>query len=259
MYDLDGKLIDVLWDGTAVSEIPKGIARFDSFSFAVLIDGVDRIARLNITNKEMSTIATNANLTGTLYQLAYDSNAMQYYAIEGNTIEAFTQSGNRIGNPFIAATVGTCVLSTPRGLFVGSANRLLVANTGNNRLNIYNVGNGTVSSCTSFNSNFDGIQPLAVLEHSNGLIYVAGNASHVIYSLPNDGTGTPTVVWEANTAIIRNPTALLEMPDGTILVASDQTNSIERITTDGTHVGGTSFIRDAFTGVVTQMLLIGGD
>ncbi|MBX3022967.1 MAG: hypothetical protein KF799_14930 [Bdellovibrionales bacterium] len=259
LYDLDGKLVDVLWDGSAVADVPKGLAPFDAFNVAVLVDGVDRIAKVSLVDRTVGVVASDANLTGTLYQMAFDKAGERYFAIEGNTIEAFTKTGTRVGVPYIGTTLGACTLSTPRGAFVTADQRLLVANGVGNRLLIYNVSNPAAATCISANAGFTTTQPFAVIQHSDGNLYLATNANHQIVSLPADGVGTPAVVWAANIAVIRNPTALIEMPDGTLLVASDQTNSIERITTSGTYVGSTSFIKDVFTGTVTQMLLIGGE
>ncbi|MGE3758952.1 MAG: hypothetical protein AB7H97_14420 [Pseudobdellovibrionaceae bacterium] len=258
IYSIEGTLEDVIADFTNAGDVPKGIAPYDAFSFAVLLDGVDRIARVSLTGSSVPDITTNANLTGTLYQMAFDPTTSYYFAIEGNFIEAFTSSGARIGNPYITTTIGSCVLNTPRGLAMTSDGKLLVTNTGNDRLNVYNVSSA-VPTCVSANTSLGANDPLPVIQHSNGLIYYGSQVDDRINSLPSNGTGAPTTVWATNLTVINNPTELLEMPDGTILVASDGTNSIERITTAGVQVGSTSFIRDSFTGFVTQMMLIGGE
>lgn len=258
IYSLEGTLEDVIADFTNAGDVPKGIAPYDAFSLAVLLDGVDRIARISLTGVSQPDIVTDANLTGTLYQMVVNPTTRYFHAIEGNFIESFTYDGARIGNPYITTTIGGCVLATPRSMIVTSDSRLLVTNTGNNRINVYNVA-AAVPTCVSANSSLGATTPIGIIEHSNGLIYYGSQTDDRINSLPNNATGAPTTVWATNLTVINNPTALLEMPDGTILVASDGTNSIERITTSGTLVGGTSFIRDSFTGFVTQMMLIGGE
>lgn len=258
IYSLEGALEDVIADFTNAGDVPKGIAPYDAFNFAVLLDGVDRIAKVSLTGANVPDIVTDANLTGTLYQMVYNPATKYYHAIEGNFIESFTSSGARIGNPYITTTVGACVLNKPRGLAMTSDGRLLVMNTGNNRLNIYNVS-AAVPTCISANTSLGATTPIPVIQHSDGLIYYGSQTDDRINSLPSNGTGSPTTVWATNLTVINNPTALLEMPDGTILVASDGTNSIERITTAGVLIGSTSFIRDSFTGFVTQMMLIGGE
>jgi hypothetical protein len=259
LYDLDGQLIDVVADYTQTTDIPRGIAPFDAFSFAVLLDGADRIARASLTGEVVPDIFSEANFTGTLFQMTHDDLTDRYFAIETNTIEAVSRpTQEKIQNPYIAATVGTCVLNGPRGMWAKNG-RLIVTSITNDRLNFYDV-TGATSVCTSFNNAMGAVDPYAVLEHSqDGLIYYVSQTDDRVYSLPSNGVGASTIVWATNLPVINNPTAILELPDGTLLVASDGTNSIERITTAGVHVNGTSFIRDAFTGLVSQMMLIGGE
>ncbi|NJL24552.1 MAG: hypothetical protein HC902_04875 [Calothrix sp. SM1_5_4] len=220
---------------------------------------MDRLARVSLIDHSATDLAVNAGLTGTLYQMAYDPLTQVYMAVEGNTIEGFNRAGTRLGNPFINTTVGACVLATTRGVAVTNDSRLLAVGTGNDRLLVYDVSNPNSPTCVSSSTALNAFDPIAVLPHSNGLIYVATQANDRIYSFPSDASGAGTVVWDTNLTYVNNPTALLEMPDGTILVASDGTNSIERITTDGTLVGSGSFIKDGFTGLVHQMLLVGGE
>jgi len=257
MYDLAGQLVDVVADYTLAVDVPRGIAPYDTFNFMVLLDGVDRLQKVSLKGSAPADYA-DTGLTGTLYQLAFDGLNERYYGIEGNTIEGFTKAGLRLGNPVIATTVGSCVLNVSRGIFATNDARLLVVGTGNDRLNIYNIST-TTPTCVSTNTGLGATDPFAVIQHSNGLIYYADQVNDRVNSLPADGTGSPTVVWATDLTVISNPTALLELPDGTILVASDATNSIERINTSGARVGSTSFIRDAFSGLVTQMVLIGGE
>lgn len=254
LYDLEGNLIDVLADFTATNDIPKGIAPFDALSVAVLLDGIDRIARVALTGETLPDLVANANLTGTLWQMALDRDNGRYYAIETNTIESFELSGNRVGNPYIAATLGSCTLATTRGMAYADG-RLFTVATGNDDLNVYDV-TSFPATCVSANTSFGNVDPVAVLAHSNGLLYVATQQDDRIYSFSGDGTGPPTILWNTNLTYISNPTALLEMPDGTLLVASDLTNSVVRIDTDGNFIG--THIRDAFTGAVTQILLLEG-
>jgi hypothetical protein len=257
MYDLDGHFVDVVADFTYTNDTPKGIAPFDAFNFMVLLDGADRLQKVSLKG-EAEQDYTDPGLTGTLFQMAYDGVSERYFAIEGNFIESFSKSGLRAGNPLITTTTGACVLSTSRGLFATEDGRLLAVGTGNDRLSIYDVSR-TTPTCISTNTGLGAIDPVGVMQHSNGSIYIADQVNDRISTLPSDGTGSLTTVWDTNLTVISNPTALLELPDGTILVASDLTNSIERITADGTRVGATPFIKDAFTGAVTQMMLIGGE
>jgi hypothetical protein len=188
--------------------------------------------------------------------MAFDPDRSRFYAIETNTIEAFdSPSGDRVGNPFISASTGSCVLSTPKGVAYGTGGRLFVVGTGNDDLDVYDVS-GMTPSCVTANTSFGNLDPVAVLLHSDGKLYVATQGDDRIYSFNGDGTGAPVQFWTTNLALVSNPTALLEMPDGSLLVASDLTNSIVRVATDGSYSG--TFIKDAFSGAVSQMVYLSG-
>ncbi len=257
MYDLNGRLVDVVADYTFTNDVPRGIAAFDTFNFMILLDGVDRLQRVSLKGLGPADFA-DPGLAGTLFQMTFDPIGRRYYAIEGNFIEGFSREGLRIGNPIINTTVGACVLNVPRGVFATNDGRLLSVGTGNDRLSIYNIST-TTPTCVSTNTSLGAFDPFAIIQHSNGLLYYVDQGNDRVNSLPASGVGAPTIVWATDLTTINNPTAILELPDGTLLVASDLTNSIERITTDGVRVGSTPFIRDAFTGAVSQMMLIGGE
>jgi hypothetical protein len=257
LYDIDGRLVDVVRDYTFTNDVPRGIAVFDAFNFMILLDGVDRLQKVSLKGLPAADYA-DPGLNGGLFQLTYDPMGQRYFGIEGNFIEGFSKAGLRIGNPIINTTVGACVLNIPRGVFATNDSRLLVVGTGNDRLNIYNIST-TTPTCVSTNTSIGAVDPVAVIQHSNSLIYFADQVNDRVSSLPSDGSGSPAIVWATDLTTINNPTALLEMPDGTMLVASDGTNSIERITIGGVRVGSTPFIRDAFSGLVSQMMLIGGE
>ncbi len=257
MYDLLGHLVDVVADYTFTGDVPRGIAPYDSFNFMIMLDGVDRLQKVSLKGLP-TTDYSDPGLSGALFQLAYDGINQRYYGIEGNFIEGFSKAGLRLGNPIINTTVGACVLNTPRGMFATNDARLLVVGTGNDRLNVYNVST-TTPTCVSTNTSMGANDPMAIIQHSDGKLYYVDQVLDRVSSLPSNGVGTPAVVYATDVTVINNPTALMEMPDGTLLVASDTTNSIERITTAGLRVGSTSFIRDAFSGLVSQMILIGGE
>ena len=254
-YDMNGKLGDIIADYTAANEIPKGIAPFDAFSIAVLVDGVDRLARASLIGASEVGIATDAALTGNLWHLAWDELGGRYFALEGNNIEAFTREGQRLGNPFIPNNLAPCTINVARDLAVTAEGILYVVGTGNDDLLAYDTTTTPVT-CLTANTTMGNIDPVAVIKHSNGQVYVATQGDDRIYAFPADASSAGTAVWNTNIGLISNPTALLELPDGSILVASDGTNSIVRISPTGELVDSGIFIRDAFTGAVTQMLYL---
>lgn len=252
VYDLTGKFIGVIGDFTAQNLSPRGLVPLDFFNFAIALDGTDQIGRMNLFG-EFNTHIVNANLTGNLYGLRRRFNG-ELFVIETNFIESFSSGGSRIGNPRVATTVGACTLNTPRGLFVTSDDRLITVATGNDDINVYDISDPT-PACVTSNQTMGNTDPISVIAHSNGQIYVATQGDDSIYEFNGDGTGTGTVIFN-NLSVISNPTAIVELPDGTMLVASDLTNSIERIDTAGNRIGSTPFISNAFTGSVGDMMIM---
>jgi hypothetical protein len=190
----------------------------------------------------------------------------RFFAIETTAIEAFDSTGERWGgtsaNAYITTTVGACTLTTPRGMaFTKDNDYMVVTNTGAttaSRLLWYNVSSNSASSCVQADTaTFNGMNPVPILQHSNGLLYVGTQGNDRIYSITQAGASA-TIVFNTNTTVMGDPVAMIELPDGSILVASDLTDSIERIDTSGNRIGSTSFIKNAFTGTMTDMMLIGG-
>ncbi len=254
MYDVDGKLLGVLDDGTADSLTPRGISPINYTDFLVAYEGVDQVKKISLLGTS-SEFISNVNVNGNIFQSAIDSRNGNYFLIESNTVEGFEISGTRIGNPSIGTTIGSCVLNVPRGIDIDANGYLAVVGTGNDRLNLYNITNPASPTCVTANTTFGNVDPVAIIAHSNGFYYVATQGDDRIYRFAGNLTGSGTTIYN-NIAVINNPSALLEMPDGSILVASDGTNDIVRIDVSGNYIG--TFARDAFSGAVTQMALMPG-
>ncbi|MGE3972888.1 MAG: hypothetical protein AB7F59_00025 [Bdellovibrionales bacterium] len=265
MYDENGTLLKVLADYTDLADRPRGLTLWGSFSFLVPIEGTDRIDIVDIFGVR-NTWATNAQFTGNIFKSVNDSSG-NVYVIETNTIERFLASGERAqqssATPYIAATLGTCVLSTPRGMAIApTTGYLVVSNTGNDRVNIYNV-NATPATCVSFNSaSYTTADPLPILTHTNGSMYIGTQTADLIRKVSADGV-TVSTAWSTSLTVMGDPTAIAELPDTNILVASDLTDSVERFSLDSTgntltRVGSGPFIKNAFTTAVTEILVIPG-
>lgn len=253
MYDINGNFMRVLHDYNAEGNSPRGIVPLSPVDFLISVEGKDFIARYSLITG-MSSYIENANLVGNIFSAAkHDDHGL--YVIETNVIEAFDlASGQRIGNPRIPATVGACTLSTPRGMTFNQDGLLIVTNTGNDDINVYDVSDPTEVTCVRANTTLGNVDPIAVVAHSDGFLYVAATDDN-IYRFNGDGSGVGTSVFFDLTRI-NNPTAIAEMPDGTLLVASDATNSIVNIRTDGTVVTLTTFIQDSFTNLVGDIKIL---
>ena len=256
LYDQNGNLLKILTDYTRDNLNPRGLSPLNMFSFLVALDGIDQIGIVDMTGQS-STFVSNANLTGNLYQLRQHPSTKEIFAIETNTIESFSANGARIGNPRIATTLGSCVLSTTRGLTFNAAGNLITVGTGNDDVNIYDVAGGG-ASCLFSNQTLGNVDPVSVIAHTDGYLYISTLLDDSIYRFNSDGSGSGTVIFN-NTAVINNPTALLELPDHTILVASDGTNNIVRIDTNGNLVNGGLFIQNGLTGLINDLALMPGD
>jgi hypothetical protein len=253
MYDINGNFLKVLKDYIPENVIPNGLAPIDEFNFLVATDGVDQINKYSLLAGEAPYV-TSANLSGNIFQIrrhpTYGS-----FVIEDNTIESFDDNGGRIGSPRIPTTVGGCTLNVPRGMTFNLNGQLVVVNTGSDEIDVYDVSDPINPICITANNTMGNINPVAVLAHSDGFLYVATQGNDSIYRFNGDGTGVGVLIFN-NTGFIVGPSALLELPDGSILVASEGTDSIVRITTSGTLVGLTDFISDIFTESISDMILL---
>jgi hypothetical protein len=259
MYDINGNFVRVLADYNPANTAPRGLMPLNQFEFLVSYDGanIDGISRFSVIEGERNFV-TNINLTGNIFQLRR-SEDYGTFVIETDTIESFDDLGQRVNAPRIPATVGSCVLATPRGMAFNSLGYLVTVGTGNDDLNIYDVSNPMATTCVRANTSFAGtVNPVAVLAHSDGFLYVATQGDDRIYRFSGDGVGAPTVVFN-NAAFILDPTALVEMPDGSILVASDGTNTIVNITTGGLLIGSNYLINDFYTNSISDMIILQED
>lgn len=259
MYDIRGNFVRVLADYNPANTAPRGLMPLNQFEFLVSYDGtnIDGISRFSVLEGERNFV-TNTNLSGNIFQVRR-SEDYGTFVIETDTIESFDDLGQRVNAPRIPATVGSCVLATPRGMAFNSSGFLVTVGTGNDDLNVYDVSDPMATTCVRANTSFAGtVNPVAVLAHSNGFLYVATQGDDRIYRFNGDGSGVPTVVFN-NAAFVLDPTALVEMPDGSLLVASDGTNTIVNITSDGLLIGSNYLISDFYTNSISDMIILQGD
>ncbi|MCB0361144.1 MAG: hypothetical protein KDD35_00390 [Bdellovibrionales bacterium] len=254
VYDTTGKLLGILADYGANVEFPRGLAFLDPFRLIVSVDGTDRLDVVDIFGN-ISTFASNALLSGNLFDVRRDSSGNIYVA-ESNTIERFNSSGARYpvtGNPYINTTTGSCVLSTVHGLAITSQGYLAaVSSGGSDNLSIYDVSD-TSASCL-YNVAF-GQDPYDVVAHSNGKLYVVTQLNDSIYTVNEDGTGATQIYAYGVTTI--NPTAIAVLPNGNLLVANAGLDSIDLFAEDGTLLQS-GFIRNTFSADVSDILVVEG-
>ena len=265
MYDENGTYLGIVADYTNIGAPIRGIAAIDPLNFIVSLENVDRLDKINIFGTK-SLFASDTNFNGTIFDVEKAPDG-SFFVIEGNTIERFDSHGVRYNSgvtPYISASLvtggTTCTLNVPRKLTILSNGNLAVTNTGNDIVNVYNIS-GPAATCVSINNGSGAFDPVAILAHSDGNTYVATNlaANSRVLRFTGTMTGAATVIWPTNLSVISTPTAMAEMPDGSILVASDATDTIERIDTSGQMVSTSSFIRNPYTGSVTDIIVVGGE
>jgi DNA-binding beta-propeller fold protein YncE len=273
VYNLEGALVQQIADFTQPGLRPRGIAYLDPFNVLVTVEGGARAVLKNALFGGYTTLISSSDLTGSLQQIVrYEgSGSTLFYAIQGNTIDAFTQAGARIAStstPVIDTTTSSCVLNSPRGLAVDDVNkRLFVTNAGSTSLLVYDLSTPTAPTCQQANSSMGSIVSTGVILHSNGYLYVASSVSPaanvILWALAGDGSGTATAVYTDSSGTVLNlSSSLVELPDGSILIANSGTQQIDKFQVNGlsaaTRVGSTAFIKDAFTTLVNAIYVMRG-
>lgn len=269
-YDVSGNFLDELADLTLPNQRPRGLAPLDAFNFITALDGGTKMFAKNSVFGSYAQFGPSG-LTGNLYQIARYDTAALFYAIIGNTIDAFDVNGNRATsslNPVIQTTTGSCVLNGPRGLYIDSINkRLFVTNGGATSLLTYDLTNATAPTCQSTNSTMGAVTPTGIILHSSGYLYVVSSvapATNVkLWALSGDGTGTATAVYtDASGTVLNGSTSIVELPDTTVLIANSGTGGIDKFQLNGlaaaTRIGTQAFIKDAFTSQVNAMIVLKG-
>ncbi len=252
-YSIDGIFEKVLFDSTFSSRILRSMAAITPFQFLISTDTVDGILKFDYFNG-LSSFISNGNLTGNIYNLRRAKNG-DVFVIETTAIESFDASGNRIGNPRIPNTaIGACQITTAaRGLAINDAGTVIVGSQGNDDILFFDVSSPSATTCLAANGSLGNVDPIAIVAHSDGYVYVAhSGGTDAVVRFNGDGSGTASPVWTGLTT--SNPTAMAEMPDGSLIVALDGTNNIIRILTDGTVVAS-PFIQDGFTFYVQDIMI----
>lgn len=257
MYDENGGFLGLLADYTRVGGRPTGIAPGpDGMSIFSNLSTLDRIDKIMLTGGS-SVFATDAGFTGNLQDLEVSPSG-ELFSVEGNTIERFSANGVRIGNPSIPTAVAGCTnLGTPKKIkFNGNGNLITVNSTGTMAINVYNVAS-TAAKCVSTNTSITGTPNAIHYSASSNLLYLSTTANN-LYSYSGSGTGTATTVIASTAGLISAVSAIAELPDETLLIASDGLDQIDRFTKQGNLYSTTAFIKNAFTGAVTDIIVLRG-
>lgn len=237
LFDPDGNAVAVIEDdyssGTAY---PSGVAYLGDATFAVFAEVSESLQKINIVNGTVTSYS-NSNITANPIRHIIADAAGSIYITEAstNTVEKINSSNQRVGNPYIATTTGSCVLSSPWGISHDSTNDRIavISSAASGRFSLYN-SDGTCNThvtAAPFNSG----TPTAICYHSlSGKFIVTFSTSHAIYSVNSTGGGG-TLIYQ-NSSIINTPRSVACAGDGAIFVGSDGTDTVEKLSYDGTGV-----------------------
>ncbi len=231
MFNSRGALVSLMRDLYSSSEWATGTAFLSPYTIVSSIQGTVRLELTDIRTNSYTSIA-NANLTSApIRQIAVDS-AQSIWIVEAaaaqQDIEKFTVSGQRVGNPFIPTTVGSCVLATPWGIaYMPNLNYIAVISSAvAGKLDVYDTNGNCINQVVAAPLNAG--TPTGVAYHStSGMLLVTFATSHAIWAMNFDGTGATQIYL--NSAIINTPKAIATDAQGNIYVGSNGTNTVEKI------------------------------
>ncbi len=250
-YDLTGQLVAVIKNFLLDVGTVRGLSILGPSEILVALDNTDRLHYLN-WNPDDGVVEDEffTGLGGNVYDVESDSSGNSY-VIYSNQIRMYDSNGVQNGNPYINTTLGSCVLSNPRGLHYVSDGRLIVTNQGgSDNINVYDISDPLNATCLS--SEAVGNNPYGVVLHSNGTLYFVTQGDDQVYSANVDGSST-TVIFSTNLAVLNNPTAILELPNGNLAVASSGTDRVWEMDVNGTIIGSQPLIIDPTSLNITDM------
>ncbi|HWC49103.1 MAG TPA: NHL repeat-containing protein [Solirubrobacterales bacterium] len=205
---------------------PAGLVADSKGNVWVADAGNNRIVEFNEKGEFLETFGTNVNKTkveaaGT----AAEKNLCT--AASGNVCQAAT-AGGEAGQ-----------LRSPKGIAITSANGIWVADTGNNRLEKFNV-NGVLASSLSGEGTETGKlkAPSAITVAPDGSIWVADTGNNRIEQWSSTLTFVRAVGKEGTgSGEFKRPTAIDADSSGEIWVGDSQNNRIEEFDEWGTYLG----------------------
>lgn len=229
--------VSILADYFESANFATGVSLFGSEAIIAAVEGVDRVDRIDLRTGSTTTFAVHAGFTATPLRGTAVANDGSVWVVESNlnTIEKFSSTGSRVGNPFINTTTGACVLSNPWGIaYIPGLERIAVINSNaTGRLLIYDLNGNCISSVTTapFNAN----TPVAIAYHarSNSLLTTFAG-SHAIWATNTSG-GSAVQIY-LNASIINTPRAITADAAGDIYVGSSGTDTVEKLTWSGSGV-----------------------
>lgn len=256
LYDIDGTFNSLLASFRSDIATPRGISLLSTSLLLLSSDNTDRIQQIHLDGVDVGTVElfTTNGLSGAIYDSEIGGTDGDIFVLESNNVERYDTSANRIGNPYISGTIGSCVLSNPRSMTITSDDRLIVANSGgSDEIVVYDVSDPLNPACLS--NNAIGNNPYGVVLHSNGNLYITTQTDDQVYEASADGS-SPTQITAVTTAVLNNPTSIVELPNGNLAVASSGTDEVWEFDTSGNVVGSQPLIEDPLSLNISDMEVI---
>ena len=214
-----------IFDGTT-ADTPFGIGILDDENIAISVDGVDRIAKANLSSGSKTDFIFNANLTGTMGNLTRLING-DILVIETNNVERFTSSGTRIatgGWPLALQTGGSGIEKISAGGFV-------LCSTTADRIRTYTDAGVGISALTAsgIGATTDASDCATAVD---GRIAVLWNGTTDTVRIFTDQTLSVVDCNFVNSALLPNPLEIDFRPNGNALIADGTNNIIVEIDSD---------------------------
>jgi len=251
-YALDGSGSENILDLRSFGATPNGLAIGFEGSFLTSVDGADSILSVPYS-EDHSFFYGSGLLSGNIYDIEYGPVMNYYYVVESNRIEVFNSSGSRQASALIPAILGACSLTAPRNMHATDDGLLYVADYSGNRILKYDISNHEAVCLESYS--VPGLQPYAVIKHSNGLLYFSSYAQDAIFTL-NEGDASTVNIYDPGLTILRDPRGLAELPNGDVIVSSSVMDTIEKIDESGARQGFAPFISDIFSLNITDIEIL---
>lgn len=240
MFDPTGDLYKVIADYVASGTTYASGAVFRAPNMLYLtVEPSERVDYISIDTGETEYSYSNSNMTAApLRQMAYSGYDQSIFVSESNinTVEKLSSNWQRVGAPFIPASVTTgattCTITTVISMAVIPEDGRIGVLT-SNRLNIYDKDGNCLVTVSGAPVNAS--TPWGLAYHpTSGKFLITRVGDHSVWSIDPDGTNATQIYVSAT--FINTPRAIDADDDGYIYVSSSGSDTIEKLYYDGTGV-----------------------